>query len=550
MRILVRFLTRREGATKTRDKIFDTGALTLGRGTDQTLHIRHPGAALQHATITSREGRLLLRSQSVSGVSVNDNICRSASLKIGDRIGIGDNILTVIEPPDDFDFALTFELDPEAKAAAAAPPQYKTRLSELGLRPRRWAWIATAVVVLAGLLIPALVFFSDDTAAMLRNTPLVPDDHLWLSGPMHNAHRSIGEDCSVCHTPFRRTPNHLCLDCHEDVEQHVGEASPVSSELSERRCQECHKEHNEPEALVLRDHIACTDCHADIAGYDAQTELLDVSGFLAGHAGFSVSLLQPAADGWETIRVSLRDPQLEEKSGLKFPHAKHLAPEGIKGVDGDVVLACADCHLPLGDGAIMRPVNMERDCQSCHTLDFEPNDPVRQVPHAQTDVVIRDMEEYYAWRYLYGVEDTSELGIDPAVFRRPGKIDDRRVREQLIQAAGVKALLTAKELINERTCANCHEVNATDRWPGFVVAPVQLTKRWMPKGRFDHQPHKAFECVDCHAAETSEEAGDVLMPDVYDCGDCHSGSDEAGKITTACIDCHGFHMEGMGQWPH
>ncbi|MDH3768980.1 MAG: cytochrome c3 family protein, partial [Gammaproteobacteria bacterium] len=286
--------------------------------------------------------------------------------------------------------------------------------------------------------------------------------------------------------------------------------------------------------------------------YAARTELRNVSGFVVGHADFHASMLVPGpnADDWETVRVALSDDNLKEQSGLKFPHVDHLAPEGIKGGDGDEVLECESCHLPQGGGAVMRAINMERDCQRCHRLDFEETDPDRQVPHEQTDVVVRDLEEYYSWRYLSGMEDTALLGLDPNAFRRPGKITDRGARERITQAATEKAMIVGDELIQDRTCANCHEVLATEGWPGIAIVPTRLTERWLPMGLFDHAPHGAFECADCHAADTSENSSDVLIPDVYTCGDCHAGSDTTGKITSACIDCHGFHMEGADEWQH
>lgn len=553
MRILVTFLSRTsEGATTRRDKVFETETLTLGRGTDQTIHLRDPRAALEQATIVIRDERMILRGLTMTGVAVNGTMCRHAILKTGDKARIGQNVLTVLERTEGYDAALTFELDPEVNAEEAAPPEYKTRLSETGLRPRRWAWISAVLVLLVGLLIPVMVLMGDKPAEMLRNAP-VPDDSIWLSGPLHNVHRAIAEDCQKCHTPFRRTPDHLCVDCHTDVQLHVPNQDGIAlDEFSKRRCAECHKEHNEPATLIRRDQIVCTDCHKDIQKHAANTSLRNVSGFLVGHADFHVSMMSPVGDTdqYEVVRVALSADSTKENSGLKFPHAKHLAADGIKGSEGEVVLQCVDCHLPQNRGAVMRPINMERDCQRCHTLDFEPADPFRQVPHEQTDKVLRDLEEYYSWRYLYGLTDESELGLDPTVFRRPGKVDDRAARARVTQAAADKAMEVGHELVNRRSCVNCHEVRDTDIWPGFEVKPTLLTERWLPKGVFGHDDHSVGDCADCHAAKTSEDSSDVLIPDVYTCGDCHSGVDTADKITTYCIDCHGFHMEGAGQWSH
>ncbi len=552
MRALVRFLTRTaEGATEQRDKVFDTETLTLGRGTDQTIHLRDPRTALEHATIAGREGNIVLRALTLTGVLLNGTITRSVVLKTGDTIRMGDNLLTVIEPPPGFDFALTFELAPDVSATSKSP-DYRTRLSETRLQSRSWAWLGVAIVLLAGLLLPAAVLFSDNAARILRQTPL-PDDGLWQAGALHPAHRPIADDCGACHTPFRRTPDRKCMACHDDVHLHAEAGSAGLDALSQRRCGACHQEHNEPPALVRRDAIVCTDCHRNLQATHDRTGLLDVSGYPAGHPGFRISMLTmigDAANAWAAVSYSLAEDDPVEQSGLDFPHAKHLAPEGIKGADGEVVLACADCHLPQGGGAIMRAVEMTRDCQGCHRLDFEPADPQRQAPHAQTGEVLKDLEEYYAWRYLNGFEDVATLGIDPAVLRRPGRVVDRGTRRQLERAAGVRAMEAGDELIQRRACASCHEVVTTAGWPGSAVSPVRLTQRWLPRSRFDHAAHEAVECVACHAAATSESSADVLIPDIDTCVDCHGGPESTRKIATACVDCHGFHSDGAGQWPH
>ena len=52
MRYLIRFITRNPaGGVEHHDKIIDTPVITMGRATDQVLHLRDRRVRLQHAQI-------------------------------------------------------------------------------------------------------------------------------------------------------------------------------------------------------------------------------------------------------------------------------------------------------------------------------------------------------------------------------------------------------------------------------------------------------------------------------------------------------------------
>jgi hypothetical protein len=88
---------------------------------------------------------------------------------------------------------------------------------------------------------------------------------------------------------------------------------------------------------------------------------------------------------------------------------------------------------------------------------------------------------------------------------------------------------------------------------------------WLTKARFDHQPHRSFDCRECHAgayptAETTVAgvAGRpldnerVLIAGLESCVTCHApaGRDSEGRsvggVRHDCVECHGYH--GLG--PH
>src|SRR2546429_2532268 len=61
-----------------------------------------------------------------------------------------------------------------------------------------------------------------------------------------------------------------------------------------------------------------------------------------------------------------------------------------------------------------------------------------------------------------------------------------------------------------------------------------------PHARFDHDAHRGFSCVSCHAkALTSTEASDILLPGIAVCKTCHGrGPDHADS---RCSECHTYH---------
>jgi len=71
--------------------------------------------------------------------------------------------------------------------------------------------------------------------------------------------------------------------------------------------------------------------------------------------------------------------------------------------------------------------------------------------------------------------------------------------------------------------------------------PLKLRDSFFPHAHFTHEAHKWQTCVDCHAAQKSAEAQDVLLPDITSCRRCHGGADSRQQIASTCIDCHKFH---------
>ena len=82
------------------------------------------------------------------------------------------------------------------------------------------------------------------------------------------------------------------------------------------------------------------------------------------------------------------------------------------------------------------------------------------------------------------------------------------------------------------------------------LMPVNVPDRFLTSGYFNHEAHKREKCTDCHAADTSKAASDLLIPDLKSCRDCHLGATavKTKKIVPSdCAMCHAYHVPA-GQW--
>jgi hypothetical protein len=507
VKFLIRFITKNAaGGVEYHDKLIDSAAITIGRATDQTLHLRDKRVRLQHAKLEYQADHVHISTAALSGVTINGRSQREARLVVGDVIEIGSNILRVIEPEGEARFAITFELS-DAASSEHFVSDWSTKTSGVGgWSKRRLSWTVAAVVLLVAAILPSLKLISPSVLQ---------------AGPIHAAHATTGGECSTCHiTPFQRVPDAACLNCHVAT-RHV----PVSSDsvLGDVRCASCHLEHNEPPQLIKQHQDLCSNCHTD------------AKDFLDAHPEFDLELSSTAA-----------------ASNLRFNHAAHLDAAGIVTPGGRRVIECAECHVTEPGGGRMLPVSMLDHCSGCHTLAFDPDDPSREVPHGDPEAVIQTLVEYYSARLL---------GADAAAVeqrvRRPGQQMSRADRDRAAAEARVQALAVAEDLFERRACSNCHVVRkeAGENDAPWSVAPVELTESFLPHANFSHAAHQTeiSGCDDCHKASDSEAAADILIPDLNSCRDCHGSGiasrNGAQQTPSTCVMCHSFHFDDKGSYP-
>jgi len=555
LRLLIKTKLGNEQGFQERD--FLGASLRLGRATDQDVVVDDVAVPLSCCEFVVDGAGLRLLVLDNSLVFLNNKSSKGAMLRSGDVIDVGSCRLTVIDAVAGYDAVLEVLTEGRSRKTVELQDKLKVSLATAGVSKRKLSWLLVTGIVASCLVIPILVLLEPSLREPIRSSAMLPDDSLWDSGPLHQAHRMIGDDCSACHeAPFVRVQDNTCLNCHQKMTHHADITQFPDVGFTEARCATCHVEHNDPSVLVQRDSRGCIECHENINSLTASTTTLaPVANFESAHPEFKVSLKTYDVDEafWRTERVLLNDANLRDGSQLLFPHDVHLDPEGIEGANERVVMSCNSCHQLESGGASYLPVTMEKDCASCHQLTFDSDFPERQLPHGEANLLVPVLEEFYARRTLIGAD--LEAGRPAFPAERPGKETrmEAALREQALVLARRQALSTAETIFEETTCAICHEVTRSempDGQPSWTVLPVKLVDTWMPKSVFDHKPHAEQSCESCHQAERSAAATDVLMPNIESCQTCHGGEHSENKLNSECIDCHRFHNPNqslMGQ---
>jgi hypothetical protein len=557
------------------DSIIASEKLSAGANTDDDLVLTGVTIEAKHLMFSKgSKGRLFVTTSSSSAkILAEDNkSVNKINLLVGQKFKLGKYTFTRVEAPAGIDYALSISQKNDLSSKTnIAFPLVAMSLKEAGFNMRRWTWTIMLLALTIGLILPLLWVYGPQK--VLKTIPIASSaDELWSPGPLAKVHhiQGIADNCQVCHTellsPVKDTE---CKSCHEvgahlGVSEHANENSGLLNsgllnkehKYQEGRCATCHIEHKNPSIVIRQDEPMCTACHRDIASDETDNGPRDqgVERF-EQHPEFKLSLLRQQEDNqqgdkkWHTERHVPGKENTKESSNLEFSHRLHLNPKGIDGPLGRETLVCQNCHEPEQDGLLIKPITMEKHCRSCHTLSFEPTDLTRQVPHASLDIVKRSLEEYYS--RLYSEQNgpiKSTVTLDrPA--KRPGK-PKPDFYTSMKEWSDDKAHDALDELVNNKACSTCHIIgksNGSQR-----VTPVKISNNWYPKAQFDHSSHKVYECNSCHSADTSDDASDILIPDIKNCRSCHAGESDEHKIinkkiktVSSCMSCHQYHTNKM-----
>jgi hypothetical protein len=155
------------------------------------------------------------------------------------------------------------------------------------------------------------------------------------------------------------------------------------------------------------------------------------------------------------------------------------------------------------------------------------------VPHDKPEVVheflVNKFQEYIA---AHPAELRVERDPKRDLTRKPMPAEVR----ELTPAQWVsERTVDAETLLWRKTCKQCHALQEHPK-----IAPAAVRTQWLPHAKFDHDAHRGFSCVSCHAkALTSTETSDVLVPGIETCKTCHAPGPEHAE--SRCFECHTYH---------
>jgi hypothetical protein len=327
-----------------------------------------------------------------------------------------------------------------------------------------------------------------------------------------------------------------CQNCHREHSLHQAHVKVAMS------CSSCHVEHHGPGRMAAPTDERCVFCHGDLR------KLASLSGKTMNAA--TRNLARNFESDHPSFRV--RAERTRDLNTLRFNHALHLGSQTIPALPNGQRLDCAFCHKPDAAGVYVRKVQFEKHCQSCHSLQFDPDAPNLTLPHGNPEIVSaflrslprqyaelaarsgmlnREDQEKFAQARLAGLQERFSSGEElerRVFFSNSVSSPARRVGSVSGPAAATYA-----------GCAYCHEVKTGAHGAAEVTPPV-MPERWLHHGEFDHSRHTTMQCVACHDAPHSKETSDVILPTRQLCAKCH-GSE--GGVAHSCVTCHKFHSK-------
>jgi predicted CXXCH cytochrome family protein len=552
------------GREIVRDRDVAGETLTIGRSADNDVHLPDLAVEPRHAEITQAAGgRLRVEAVGTLGFVVDGAETRSASIDSigGAELGFGTYRLTVSQ--DQGAVLLTIRKVGTA-ATRSGDLEGKRGFSLAGVLPgkRRMSWALAVVILLAFLAVPIVSNLTRATGPEVEKKDTVFGDRSWNPGSLSVAHHSLTDKCEACHVkPFESVRDETCLTCHKDVHDH---AAPVRLAAARGNlplgqaalwkiahafgkegpgaCRDCHSEHKGPTRLTAPDQQFCADCHGRLKSNLPDTRLGDAADFGKLHPQFTARVI---ADPVKKQAASFSlDGKLREDNGLSFPHKLHLDPRGgvarmAKNIGaergyGAGGLQCKDCHRPTEEGVRFQPIEMERDCEGCHSLAYERvGGIVRRLRHGDVEQLTADLLAADRGRPFVSNR------------KRPGEYGEGGLYRFRSSGSGWPGLQLKAALSDKGVCGECHRPMTVNGMPGVV--PVSLPARYFDHGWFDHDAHKQEKCTTCHAADTSTSASDVLLPGIKTCRTCHLGEDAPKtKVPSGCAMCHGYHIIATG----
>lgn len=545
------------GREIVRDKDIAGSSLTIGRAAENDVHLPDLAVEASHATLTDvGDGRIAAKAVGTLGFTVDgaetaDTVIDSRS---GAELGFGTYRITVGREGA---AALLTVRQVEDAATRSGDLEEKRGFSLASVLPgkRTMSWGLVGAILVLFLLVPAVSHIFADPSA---KGDTVIGDASWSTGPLSLAHHGLEDKCEACHVDaFVSVRDETCIGCHKDIHDHADplrlaksrEGGPLGTRFlwaiahgfgkeGPGACQDCHAEHEGNRFMEPPSQKFCAECHISLETTLADTQLGNAGDFGLLHPQFRPAVARDAATR-KRVRISLDDNPRED-SGLTFPHKLHLDPRGgVARMAANIGaergyakggMRCRDCHHPTEDGIRFKPIEMERDCEACHSLSYDKVGGIfRKLSHGDVDQLIADLS----------AGDLSRPSLTPR--HRPGQYAEGQPYHFDFSAPVWKGLQLRVALSKDGICGECHRpIARSDGMPG--VMPVTLTTRYMRHGWFDHRAHRQEKCTSCHLAEQSASSSDLLLPGIRDCRTCHLGEEtKVAKVPSSCAMCHSYH---------
>lgn len=550
------------GREIVRESVVDKDTLSIGRAAENDIHLSDLAVEQHHVTIAAATGEKLdIKAISRLGFEIDGRTEKAASIDPaqGAELALGSSRLAISQNNGQVMLIITKAVSGEDAVDA------KRSFALAGTLPdkRAMSWGLAAAILFTFLAIPIASHLTRErmTTDDVDRAGQVDFDESWSTGKLSLAHHSLEDNCEACHVDaFVSVRDEACLTCHEDIGDHAeaprladgraphefGEGfqwavAGMFGKEGPGACTTCHTEHEGPTRMEPASQLFCADCHDTLDTRLTDTTLANASDFGKTHPEFKAAIFTEFRQQ-EPRRISLGD-RPRERNGLKFPHDVHLDPQGGvarmairlgRGAGYGSALACKDCHEATSDRVSFEPIDMEANCESCHSLAYDQvGGTFRTLHHGDVDQMLADLRamdrsprrpvvtgrsrpERYARGGLYysnfGPPGRSLVGIDRALA--PGGV-----------------------------CGECHlPATSGNR---LDVMPVNLPDRYFAHGGFDHHAHRQEECSTCHEAESSKVSSDVLLPDLASCRECHQGETAIeAEVPSSCAMCHSYHRPG------
>ena len=155
----------------------------------------------------------------------------------------------------------------------------------------------------------------------------------------------------------------------------------------------------------------------------------------------------------------------------------------------------------------------------------------------------------------FGADDLARITAGPRPHlapgrQRPGQLGSAAPSYGADFGRPVRAYIGISNALSVGgVCTECHLPTRGPTGQANLM-PVNFPDRFLTSGYFSHAAHTKQKCTDCHAAETSKLASDLLMPDLKSCRTCHLGAaavKTAKIVPSDCAMCHAYHVPS-GQW--